>query len=208
VYYLGDNITDSWLIVEANFPDLSPRSIIRDFVKPVIDECGNSLSTFHFFFEPHLLLRMKADKNSLVERIKPYADRKLADLHVSNPSVRIDDGYTEEPDYRDGWEIAKRMFEFGSKAAILKAESEGGHVQLGPQFNEGKFIHLLLNQWGHSRSQEAHFHLKTVGERLALIHSGSSVESAKTKLPQILRELENDFFPRIDDMVRRIMAQP
>jgi hypothetical protein len=201
-------MTDSWLIVEANFPDLNPRSIIRDFVKPVIDESETSLSTFHFFFEPHLLLRMKADKNSLVGKIKPYVDRKLADLHVSNPSVRIDDGYTEEPDYRDGWEIAKRMFEFGSKAAILKAESEGGHVKLGSQFNEGKFIHLLLNQWGYSRSQEAHFHLKAVGERLALIHSGSSVELAKTKLPQILRELENDFFPRIDDMVRRIMAQP
>jgi hypothetical protein len=200
-------MTDSWLIIEANFPELGPRSIIREFVKPVIDECENSLSTFHFFFEPHLLLRIKADTNSLVGKIKPCVDRKLTDLHVSNPSVRIDDGYTEEPDYRDGWEIAKRMFEFGSKSAILKAESEKGHPKLGCQFNEGKFIHLLLNQWGYTRNQEAHFHLKAVGERLALVHSGGSVELAKTKLPQILKELENDLFPRIDDMVRRTMAQ-
>jgi len=208
MYCSGDSMTDSWLIVEANFPNLSPRSIIRDFVNPVIDEFENSLSTFHFFFEPHLLLRIKADRNFISEHIKPYVDRKLADLHVSNPSVRIDDSYTEEPDYRDGWGVAQRIFEFGSRSAILGAESEEGRVQLGPQFNEGKFMHLLLNQWGYSRSQEAHLHLKVVGERLALIHSGSNIELVRTKLPQILRELENSFFPRIDDLVRRVMAQP
>ena len=63
---------------------------------------------------------------------------------------------------------------------MLKAEAEVGDVKLVPQFNEMKFVHLLLNQWGYSRRQEAHFTLQFAGERI---------------------------FQAIDDSIRRAMAQ-
>lgn len=201
-------MADSWLIVEANFPNLDPRSIIRDFVKPVIDKFESRTTTFHFFFEPHLLLRMKADKNFINQDIKPHIVQKLSKLNVVNPSVRIDDNYTEEPDYGDGWEVAQKIFELGSRSAILKAESDVGNVSLGPQFNEGKFMHLLLNQWGHSVNQEAQVHLNVVGERLAVLYSRHRIDLVERKLSQILTQLQNTFFPRIESLVIREMTKP
>ena len=199
---------DSWLIIEATFPNPDARSIITQFVKPVIDRFGRNLSTFHFFFEPYLLLRIKADKNFIIQSIQPDVIQRLSALNAVGRSVRVDDSYTERPSYGDGWDVAQRIFELGSKSAILKAESDVGNVTLGPQFNEGKFIHLLLNQSGRSRNQEAHFHLKCVGERLAVEYCGSNIGLVRRKLPQIIADLQNNFFPRIDNLVMGIMAQP
>lgn len=103
------------------------------------------MSTFHFFFEPYLLLRIRADKDFIAQHIQPYVVQKISALKVVAPSIRIDDSYTEEPDYEDGWKVAHRIFELGSRSAVLKAESEVGNVRLEPQFNERKFVHLLLN---------------------------------------------------------------
>lgn len=141
-------MTDLWLIVQAEFPNVPTRKIIRDFVKPIIDKYDNKLTTFHFFFEPHLLLRIKADKELIDEDVKLHIARELSKSRAVNTSVRTDDTYTEEPDYGEGWGLAQKVFEYGSRSAILKAESDAGNVRLGVQFNEGKFMHLLLNQWG------------------------------------------------------------
>jgi hypothetical protein len=201
-------MSDTWLIVEASFPNLDKRDIILIFVKPIIEEFQNDIHTFHFFFEPYLLLRIKADENSTMEKIKPYVEEKLSKLNVTNQSVRMEPGYTEEPDYGEGWKIAQEIFELGSRSAILKAESDVGNVRLGSQFNEVKFMHLLLNEWGYSVDKEAHLHLKVVGERLAMVHLRFNIELVNQKLPRILKELEDTFFTKIDEVVSRIITEP
>ena len=199
---------DTWLIVKASFPNLEARSIIRNFVEPIVDKFQNSLSTFHFFFEPHLLLRIKAEDALIIQEIKPYIETTLKDLNATNPSASVDASYSEESDYGDGWEIAQEIFESGSRSAILKAESDVGNVKLGLQFNEGKFMHLLLNQWGHSIRQEALIHFKIVGERLAILYSGGNTNLVERTLPQILTQLQVTFFPQVDELVKRKMTQP
>lgn len=196
-------MADSWLIVQADFPNIAPKNIIRDFVKPIIDKYENRLTTFHFFFEPYLLLRIKSEKDFISQDIKPHIVQKLSDLTAANTSMYIDDNYTEQPDYGDGWEVAQKMFEYGSRSAILRAESEVGNVCLGPQFNEGKFMHLLLNQWGYSIDREAHLHLNVVGERLGILYSRSRIDFLKTKLPEIFQKLQTTIFPKIDELVRK-----
>jgi hypothetical protein len=70
-------MVNSWLIVKADFSDMDALKIVRDFVKPVIEKFESKLSTFHFFFEPYLLFRMKAralnsgSENEGVQRRRP-----------------------------------------------------------------------------------------------------------------------------------------
>ena len=198
----GDRMSNVWLIVEAIFPNLRSRDIIRNFVKPVVDKFQESISTFHFFFEPHLLLRIRADKAMITDEIVPFVNQKLTDLGVNNPSVDVDPNYSEQADYGEGWNVAQKLFEFGSRSAILKAESDSGSIILGPQFNEGKFMHLILNQWGHSIEQEARIHLDRVGERLAMHYSQGNIDLLRRKLPHIVGELLVRYFPQIDEFVR------
>lgn len=202
-----DYMTDVWLITTASLPNLDRHSIIRSLVKPVIDNFQDNLSTFHFFFEPYILLRIKAEEDLITQQIQPYIERRLSELNATNPSVHIDPSYSEEPSYGEGWEIAQKMFEFGGRSAILKAESDIGNVQLGPEFNEGKFMHLLLNQWGYSTRQEALLHFKIVGERFAVIYSGTNIDLVRERLPQILSQLESRFFSQIEDSVRRTITE-
>jgi hypothetical protein len=49
-------MSSAWLIVTASFPNMQPGEAVRRLVKPVVDRFQASLETFHFFFEPHLLL--------------------------------------------------------------------------------------------------------------------------------------------------------
>lgn len=200
----------AWLIVEALFPNLQPREAILTLVKPVVDRFQSSLETFHFFFEPNLLLRLKADEALLTNEVKPYTERMLAGMSAVNQSVRIDPHYTEQSDYGDGWELATKIFEMGSRSAMLRAEADAGNITLGPQFNEYKLTHLLLNQWGYSIDREAQFHFNKVGERLAMLsmlHHQRSQDFVERKLPSIIDEIRNRFLQEIVDTVERKMTE-
>lgn len=205
----------TWLIVEASFANLdrmeSRREVVRRLVKPAVDKFHESLETFHFFFESQFLLRLKADESILRGEIKPHIERMLADMNAVNQSVRIDDQYTEELAYGDGWELAQRIFEIGSRSAILRAEADAGNISLGSEFNEWKFVHLLLNQWGYSIYEEAIFHFRKVGERLArlsmLLHHFNQ-NALERKMPAIIQELQNRFWEQIADTVEKKMTEP
>jgi hypothetical protein len=200
-------MSNTWLIVEASFPALDARNIIRTFVKPIIDHFENSIVTFHFFFEPHLLLRIESEEDFVIRQLRPYVEQKLGELKAVIKSVIIDGKYSEAPNYRDGWEVAKKMFEYGSRAAIKIAECEIQAITLGSDFNEGKFMHLLLNQFGHDRRQEAIIHLKVVGERLAIEYSNGNMKKVEERLPEICRQLRTQFFPQIDGLVKTAMTK-
>ena len=196
-------MTDTWLIVEAGFPTLQSPDIMQKFVKPVIDHFDTSLTTFHFFFEPHLLLRLKADEQLVTEKLRPTLKRRLSDMNATIRSIGIDAQYTEEPDYGDGWKLAQKFFEYGSRSAIARGDTG---LTLGAQFNEFKFVHLLLNQWGYSIDKEALFHFKKVAERLAMHFSNGNLNLVKKKLSQIMTELEPTL-EQISVVVKRKLAE-
>jgi hypothetical protein len=83
-----------------------------------------------------------------------------------------------------------------------------GNIKLGPQFNENKFMHLLLNQWGYAIDQEASIHLFAVAERLAMLFSEGDVELANKKLPDIWSRLQNKFLQEITDLVKKEFPSP
>ena len=87
-------MTEVWLIVEAGFPDLQALEIVREFVRPIVDEFDDALVTFHYFFERKFLPRLKAGQNAITNRMKPYVDQKLSELKAVEPAVRVDAGYT------------------------------------------------------------------------------------------------------------------
>lgn len=149
------------------------------FVKPIVDEFDSRFTAFHFFFERQrqFFLRMKADENLHTESIIPFANRKLDELNAANRNVRLDRGYTEEQDYSNGWILAQRMFENGSRAALLMAEAEAGIATVGTQFNKGKFVHLILNQCGDTIGKEASFHFDRFIERLEVHYSGLNLDT-------------------------------
>ena len=200
-------MSDRWLIVEADFQTLQNQDIIRRFVKPIVDEFDGRFITFHFFFERQFLLRLKAEETLLTESVIPFIDRKLSALNAANRSVRVDAGYTEEHDYADGWQLAQRIFEVGSRLAILKSEASVGNVVAGPQLNEGKFVHLLLNQSGYSTGGEAEFHSERLVERLEMLYSGFNIALVNRKHGQILAELRNNF-QTIAELVNRRITEP
>ena len=201
-------MTGTWLIVEASLPNLQShegrQETIRNFVKPVIDMFQSNLNTFHFFFEPKgLLLRLRSEERFVNDTLKPYIEERLAALNMPNRSVRVEAGYSEQQDYGQGWEVALKIFEIGSRSAILQTD----RTQLGIQFNEGKFGHLLLNQWGYSIEEEAHFHFRALIERLVVIFSGADFEMVERKLPQVLKETQTTFLQQIVDAVRLNMKE-
>jgi hypothetical protein len=192
---------DVWLIVEATFPNLQGRDIIRRFVKPIVDEFDGRFVTFHFFFERQFLLRMKAEERLHTESIMPFIERKLTELNATNRNVRLDRGYTEEHDYADGWVLAQRIFENGSRASILIAEAQAGNATAGPQFNEGKFVHLVLNQCGYTIEREASFHFDRLVERLEMLYSGFNLDTVNRKHHSICEEVWNSFGQPIKQLV-------
>ena len=201
-------MSSGWLIVEATFPSFKRREVIRRVVKPVVDKFQRQLETFHFFFEPHLLLRIKADERCLADGVKPYVEQILSSMNALSPSVHIDPHYTEEPDYGDGWDVATKIFELGSKSAILRAEADANNIRLGPQFNEGKLLHLVLNQWGYSVYQEATLHFRITVERLAMHFSRGNLDLLERKYPDIIKELQNGFWQEIVKVVSTKIAEP
>jgi len=69
--------------------------------------------------------------------------------------IKIDTDYKDEIGNfgKDGWEIAKKLFECTSRAAV--------HIKTGRAqnlFREQKFIHCFLNQCGHDSLKESAFH--------------------------------------------------
>lgn len=128
-------------------------------------------------------------------------------MTASKQSVRVDPGYTEEQDYGQGWELALRIFELGSRSAILAAEGSAGATRLGSQFNEGKFVHLILNQWGYAIKQEVVFHFNSVVERLAVIFSAGNMEVVGRRVPQFLGEMQQIFLQQVADSVKRKMSE-
>ena len=111
-----------------------------------------------------------------------FIRERLDDMNAARIEVTPDPNYTEADGYGDGWEVAQKLFEIGSRSAILKAEGDTGNVRLGEQYNEGKLVHTFLNQWGYTTDKEAEFHFGRAGGQ---VRGSRGVSPAMTRtLPQ------------------------
>jgi len=119
------------------------------------------------------------------------------------------EGVLQKPHLSDPKDpLSQRIFEYGSKAAILIAETEAGNATAGPQFNEGKFVHLLLNQCGYGTEREAWFHFEELVARLEILYSGYNLDIVNQKHRRIFKELWDSFAQPIAELVRRRIVEP
>ncbi len=122
--------------------------------------------TFHFFIENHyesLELRMECSdwdscQYSVCESQYPadltswlinYGDEFKPGVNIKIDAAKDEIGVFGE----DGWEIAKKLFEYTSRAAVYIKTGKAHNL-----FRETKFIHCLLNQCGYDSLKESAFH--------------------------------------------------
>jgi len=102
-----------------------------------------------------------ADLNTWLNQTFKNLNIKLDFLQGNK--VKIDAGYKDEIQKygKEGWEIAKKLFECTSRAAV--------HIKTGRAqnlFREQKFIHCFLNQCGHDSLKESAFHSMSAWQML------------------------------------------
>lgn len=199
----------TWLITQfyASFEKMDLA--ILEVVGPVTREFERDIETFHFFREPgHLLFRIlcKDGKEETVKSsILTMAAPLRADGTLSEVKSWKDANYSEADSFgEDGWKVAQRFFELGSRLGMMRTEYSHDGKQLPWNFNEGKFVHLILNQWGYAVGQEADFHFKTSGERLALLRFKFDPGNTRKYLPEILARMYSETFPKIIDIVNSV----
>jgi hypothetical protein len=177
--------------------------LILDFVKPVVDNfmVNDSLKSFHFFYEgDRLELRLEMDDEISRDEVRNAMNmhlHKVADL-VEITRCDAVDYYPEIGDHQfgiDGWEIAKRVFEYGSRLAIAFLDPKS---RKGKLLREGKLIHCMLNSLNYDTSGEKIFHIAQAIEREVVILSQEQkmkpeevdIEKAKQRVKDNLAKLK------------------
>jgi hypothetical protein len=187
---------ESWVQTNLWFKKLDATGFLRfllDFVSPTIKEVesGGIIKTFHFLYEsnPTFLLRIEPNSSNELEKVKNIARKHLSairDLLVAHNEEEEFTSYSgEAEDYgEDGWVIAKKVFEMGSRTAIGKVDST---FRKGRKFEEAKMLHCFLNSIGFSAfglsrddkfvTKEASFHLDQFIGRMLIIRNKRSLDS-------------------------------
>jgi len=190
------------------------NDVLMSFVKPLVDMSDREslFESFHFFEEndrPHILFRVLAEKDKIAGRIRPAIIDRLREMGLADVSRISDicDYHGEQSSFGDeGWKIAQRFFEYGSRVSLLKKDTLGRLRDTSDsqarrqilrscmvpskdskegQFHEDKFVHCFLNQMGYTRIVddvflEAMFHLERFFERMASV--GKSLNEAQELL--------------------------
>jgi hypothetical protein len=200
--------SESWVQTNLWFKNLDAtcfRRLLLEFVSPTVKELESRgiIKTFHFLFEPdpHFFLRIEPNSPNDLEKVKHVVRKHLSairDLLVTHAEEQEFTSYSgEAEDYGvDGWFVAKRVFEMGSKMAIAQIDSA---FRKGRKFDEGKILHCFLNSIGHSVfgiikndkfvTSEAMFHLKQFIARIMIIRGKRSLDS---ETEQETRKLADD----------------
>jgi hypothetical protein len=124
---------------------------------------------------------MQTNSESSVQEVKRAVRNCLTsieDLIVQEPVYELFTPYERETvDFgEDGWMIAKKVFEMGSRMAVAKLDPES---RKGRRFDEGKLLHCFLNSIGHGIlvvnrggrpvTSEVLFHLNSFLGRMLII---------------------------------------
>lgn len=121
----------------AKFDSRCYKKLLLSFVKPTVKSIEGSIKTLHFLFEPglHFLFRIQPsteDKSAKVKKLVKKHLKEISDFIAAKPEQELFVNYFgEASDFgEDGWEIVKKVFEYGSRMAIAK---------LDPEFKKGSF---------------------------------------------------------------------
>lgn len=112
----------------------------------------------------------------------------------------------EETDYgKDGWEITKKLFEYGSRMVLTKNNPE---ADKGRKFTESKIVHCFLNAQGYSTSyrtivdipvnREMMFHLQNFIGNLIKIKNKNTID----------QEIVRDATIIFEDLLNKIQNSP
>jgi hypothetical protein len=198
-------MTATWLIFYVDFFPLSSKDILLQFVKPMIQRFEDRIETYHHFFEPQLLVRVRADESVITKDIVPFLELKKAELKYRITSLKLDPNYDERRDFGDGWPLALRLFEMSSRAAILKLES--APERLGPKFEQTYFSHLLFNEIGLTWREECLLHYEEALGRLALDVTGGNLEQSRMILSRNREKLIENI-SEIEGLFKRTLSNP
>jgi hypothetical protein len=142
-----------WVEARLRFSHLDGRlyeRLLLTALKPSIRtlEASGSLLSFHFLFEPeYSVFRIRAREEDDLDHITRIIRSNLEQVR---DFVSIDQEEELFFEYRgesehfgdDGWQLAQKMFEMGTKLAIAVADPEF-RKSLG--FNAGKIVHCMMN---------------------------------------------------------------
>ena len=178
--------------------EVALRDIVLGITKPIASRLRGEdwVRSFHYFFEddPHLLFRVEVGDDERVDVAKDLVKKVLdEDARQIIDEFDVDRPYAGEAESygENGWNIAKRVFELGSRMAISLFDEK---FDRGKSFQQTKLIHCFLNPQG---VQEADFHLDTFIGRVL-------IESGKTKLDQVAREaIERQFARALEERGNR-----
>jgi len=202
---------EEWIEVElklrSSFDYKCYERLLLDFIGPIIEELeeNNELESFHFFFEPEmrLLLRIQLKESNLRDKVKDIVKKHLPTIgdftYQKTDEELFRDYEGESKDFgEDGWKIAKKVFECGSRMAIAKFNSK---FRKGKKFQEGKLLHCFLNSLGYSTfgpekgiTLEALFHLgQFIGRMLILSNKQMLDQEAEEKIRDIFERTLNNW---------------
>jgi hypothetical protein len=187
-----DEVIEPWIKVELKLI-VKPPEMLRNYIKPTILELEkvSLIESFHFFFEGKygidLLLRLKLKEEAMRDRAKDIINKML-----SEALVRIGDDYRGEVEKfgKDGWKIAQKYFEIASRVSISKVDGS----DIRKAFNEGHFVHYLLNPNGYDDAAEMLFHLHSFIGRLLIKNNLQEInEDVKREAIELLDKILKDY---------------
>jgi len=177
-------IQEHW--VEARIKFKSPQldfpqyqSLLLSVIKPTIHELEESheLVSFHFLFEPeHELFRIRLSTLSSVERVKRLISERMEQVKdfVMTDGTLFGEYPGEAGHFgEDGWQLAQRMFEMGTRLAIASADPE---FRKGVGFDAGKIVHCMMNP--NFGSMEYNFYLE---QFIGRVMGGKTVVEEETE---------------------------
>jgi hypothetical protein len=188
-------MTQTWLLIEADFPSMKKSEISLAFVDPIITKFQNQFLNFYFSYGKHFLLRIFADEDLLNGKIEPFIRGLLVSLGAKVETIRKDPNYSEKPGFGDGSDFALRIMELASRTELMKRKAEGGSLQVGEKFDPIYFGHLFLKAWGNDSGEEAIKHFVEATWRLIFAYGCD-----ETLAKGVASKLGKDMAPKFHDV--------
>jgi hypothetical protein len=151
-----------WLELNVQVQDDKFNDLLKSFVKPLITKLyiENILTSWHFFREPQLCLRLrinKADENYVKDIIKGYL-KDSNDWYYGAFCEKDKEYINEEPLYgKDAMELCYKRWESGANLALQLCTNI---PEKSIPFHYTRDIHLLENQLGFDYSDAIIMYLK------------------------------------------------
>ena len=200
---------EHWVEVRLWFTQLNNQlyeRLLLSLIKKTIEEVDGSsdLTSFHFLFEPepHGLFRMRLSSEDTIGKAKQVVKSNLQqvrDFVVIKDDDELFGDYRGESEHfgEDGWQLAQKMFEMGTRLAIARVDSQFGKSR---GFNIGKIVHCMMNP--NFGQLEYNFYLEQYVGRVMLKERKSTIDEeveseAKRLLDEKLQGWKNAQFQTI-----------